>query len=127
MLSVKYKHNTGKAEHFLNRIKGINVFDILERYGQAGVNALASATPVDTGKTASSWSYEITYDGETYSIVWHNSNVAKGYAPIAVLLDAGHGTATGGYVAGRNFIKPALQPIFDQIARDAWAEVTKSW
>lgn len=126
MIEVKYKRRGSKTESFLSKALGFNAWHILERYGEAGVNALSAATPRDTGNTANSWNYEISFKDGVYSIAWTNSNVAKGYAPIAVLLDVGHGTGTGGYVQGRHFVEPALKDVFDSIAKDAWTEVTRS-
>jgi hypothetical protein len=88
-----------------------------------GVNALSAATPEDSGETANSWYYEIVRDGKYWSIIWGNTHIEQG-RPIAVLLQYGHGTRTGGYVEGRDYINPALQPIFDQIATEAWKAVT---
>ena len=99
---------------------------ILDKYGQAGVDALASATPKDSGLTAASWYYEYYMDGDTIVIEWNNSNVVKGYFNVAMRLQTGHGTGTGGYVTGIDYINPALRPIFDKLADDAWAEVVKS-
>ena len=93
--------------------------------GRAGVAALSSATPVDSGETAASWYYEITNKNNTITISFHNSNIQNG-VPIAILLQYGHGTGTGGWVQGRDYINPAIQPIFDQIAEYAWKEVTRS-
>jgi hypothetical protein len=90
-----------------------------------GVNALAAATPVDTGITASSWDYTIVEEDGKTSIIWTNSNVVKGQN-IAVILNYGHGTRNGGYVVGRNYIEPALAPVFDEIAAKAWQEVTET-
>jgi hypothetical protein len=98
--------------------------DVLEKYGQEGVVALASATPVDTGLTASSWYYEIERGPEKVSITFYNSNIQNGI-PIAIILQYGHATGGGGWVQGRDYINPALQPIFDSIAQKAWEEVTK--
>lgn len=95
------------------------------KYGIEGVEALASATPVDSGKTADSWSYEITGNKSFASITWNNSNINNGVS-IAIILNYGHGTGTGGYVAGREYISPAIRPIFDRIADDAWREVTNA-
>ena len=96
----------------------------LDKYGKEGVAALASATPVDTGLTASSWSYEIKQKNGSISISFKNSNIQNG-VPIAIILQYGHGTRNGGWVQGRDYINPAIQPIFDRIANDAWREVTK--
>ena len=95
-----------------------------DKYGRMGVDALSKATPVDTGKTAASWTYEIQETGSGISIVWSNTNVNKG-ENIAILLQYGHGTRSGGYVAGRDYINPALRPIFEEIAEKAWKEVTR--
>jgi hypothetical protein len=97
----------------------------LDRYGQEGVAALASATPVDSGLTARSWYYEIKRDRNSATISFLNSNIQNG-VPIAVILQYGHGTRNGGWVQGRDYINPAIQPIFDKIANSAWKEVTKS-
>ena len=83
---------------------------------------MASATPIDSGKTAASWSYEIKRSGSSANIIFHNSNINQG-VPIAIILQYGHGTGTGGYVQGRDYINPAIQPLFDKIAEEAWAEV----
>ena len=96
----------------------------LDKYGQEGVAALASATPVDSGLTASSWYYEITHTKDSSTITFLNSHVNDG-VPIAIILQHGHGTGTGGWVEGRDYINPAIQPIFDKIANNAWREVTK--
>jgi hypothetical protein len=95
----------------------------LDKYGRKGVSALAAATPVDSGLTASSWSYEIENTKESAKITFNNSNIQNG-VPIAIILQYGHGTGTGGWVQGRDYINPAIQPIFDQIVDDAWKEVT---
>lgn len=98
---------------------------ILDKYGQAGVNALSSATPVDSGKTANSWYYKIENRKGSTAIVFCNSNIQNG-VPIAIILQYGHGTGTGGWVEGRDYINPAIQPIFDEIANHAWKEVTRT-
>ena len=96
---------------------------ILHKYGRKGVEALAAATPRDSGKTADSWSYEIIEEGNSSKIVWKNSNIHDGVV-IALLLQYGHGTGTGGYVQGTDYINPAVEGIFRQMADDAWKEVT---
>lgn len=112
------------TERWLQKLSNSDVYNVLERYGSQGVAALASATPQDTGLTASSWSYEVKKSVGSWSIIWSNSNVVNG-VPIAILLQVGHGTGTGGYVAGRDYINPALRPIFDQMAVEAWKEVNR--
>ena len=124
MITFNVRGSTKRTEGFLQKNKKIKISN-LDTYGVMGVNALAEATPVDTGLTASSWNYEIVEsDGQT-SIIWTNSNVVKGQN-IALLLVYGHGTRHGGYVVGRDYINPALRPIFDDIAQKAWAEVNES-
>lgn len=114
--------NFDKTNTFLNRIRKLDFDSILKKYGEEGVEALAAATPVRTGKTAASWDYNVVKEPNKVSIFWTNSNVVNGI-PIAVVLDYGHATGWGGYVQGRHFIAPAIQPVFDKIADAAWKEV----
>lgn len=124
MITFRQKGDFSKTTKFLERArKPIRLSD-LDKYGREGVAALASATPVDSGLTASSWYYEITNQNGRVSINFLNSNVNKG-VPIAVILQYGHGTRNGGWVQGRDYINPAIQPIFDKIVNNAWREVTK--
>ena len=109
---------------FLERAKNVIKIGELDKYGREGVAALASATPVDSGLTASSWYYKIERQNGSASINFYNSNINEG-VPIAIILQYGHGTGTGGWVEGRDYINPAIQPIFDKIADDAWKEVAK--
>lgn len=112
-----------KTTKFLEFLSSGRIFDSLEQYAQRGVAALAAATPEASGKAANSWSYEIAKSGGTYSIYWTNSDMDDEGTPIVILLQYGHGTGTGGYVQGRNFILPAIVPIFDQISNDVWKAV----
>ena len=124
MISFRQKGNFSKTMQFLVKAKkGVKLSD-LDKYGREGVAALASATPVDTGETANSWYYEIVHENETVTITFNNSHIQNG-VPIAVILQYGHGTGTGGWVEGRDYINPAIQPLFDKIAENAWREVTK--
>lgn len=126
MIRFKTHGDWGKTEDFLTRSKDLkSIRQILEQYGREGVAALSSATPVDTGKTASSWTYKIVQNENTSSLIFTNSNETKTGIPIAILLQYGHGNGRGGYVQGRDYINPAVQPIFDKIADQAWREVTK--
>lgn len=124
MINIKQKGNLTRLTRYLikmeNAVKTVN----LEKYGQAGVKALKSATPQDTGNTANSWYYEIENTKGNSKIKFCNSNIQNGVS-IAVILQYGHGTRNGGWVQGRDYINPAIQPIFDAIAQDAWKEVTK--
>lgn len=124
MIKFRHKGDFSKSFRYLERVKGAVRLSDLDRYGREGVAALASATPVDSGLTASSWYYEIVRTDGSVSINFNNSNIQNG-VPIAVILQYGHGTGTGGYVQGRDYINPAIRPIFDRIANDAWREVTK--
>lgn len=123
MISVRQKGDYARLTRYLEKIKRSARMDILDRYGREGVAALASATPVDTGLTAASWYYEIRLAKGSATISFFNSNIQNG-VPIAIILQYGHGTGTGGYVQGRDYINPALQPVFEKLANDAWREVT---
>lgn len=124
MIEFTQKGNFNKTTNFFDRIITGRFLSNLQRYGQEGVEALASATPVDSGETANSWRYEVKLDKKSYTITWFNSHV-EDKIPIAILIQYGHGTRNGGYVQGRDFINPAIQPIFDKIAEEAWKEVTR--
>jgi hypothetical protein len=124
MIKFRQRGDFSKATRYLERVKGVFNLSILDKYGREGVAALASATPTETGKTASSWSYEIVRTNGSAKIEFHNSNIQNG-VPIAIIIQYGHGTGTGGWVEGRDYINPAIQPIFDKIANDVWREVTK--
>ena len=124
MISFRQKGDFSKLTKYFERVKEAAKIGVLDKYGREGVAALASATPVESGKTASSWYYEIKRQNGSVAIEFNNSNVNKG-VPIAVILQYGHGTGTGGWVQGRDYINPAIRPIFDKIAEDAWKEVTK--
>lgn len=123
ILTYKTKGSFENTNKFFKKMSQKNIFKSLDKYGEEGVAALTASTPVDTGKTASSWSYEIRKTNSSISIVWKNSNIVDG-VPIAVVLQYGHGTATGGYVQGVDYINPALQPIFERISKEIWKEVT---
>ena len=125
VISFSSKGDFSNIEKFLAAMQRRKYLDALESYGKIGVDALASATPKDTGRTAASWSYEIEQGPGSSKITWKNSNINEG-VNIAVILQYGHGTGTGGYVVGRDYINPAIQPIFDQIADAAWKEVQNS-
>jgi len=122
MINVKSSGSFAKTLESLARLqKGVHFSD-LDRLAKMGVNALAAATPSESGETANSWSYEIKRSGSKVSISWLNSNTNDG-ANVAILLQYGHGTGTGGYVEGRDYINPAMQPIFDMIANEVWKQV----
>lgn len=125
MIVFTQKGDFKKTEKFLNKASKAAYFRKLEKYAREGVKALSAATPVDTGKTAASWSYEIRQTKGSVSIYWTNSNVNKG-VPIAIILQYGHGTNNGGYVQGIDYINPALRPVFERLAEETWKEVTSS-
>lgn len=124
MISFKQKGDFSKLTSYLEKTKETIKLGNLDRYGREGVAALSSATPKDSGKTASSWYYEIVHKNGSVSISFHNSNINKG-VPIAIILQYGHGTRNGGWVEGKDYINPAIRPLFDKIANEAWKEVTK--
>lgn len=126
-MRVKFEVSGGftKTERFLNRMKRREYLNMLDEFGRDGVQALRNATPVDSGATAEAWDYEIKRTRNYTEIVWTNSNINDG-VPIAVILQYGHGTGTGGYVQGRDYINPAIRPIFDKIAEKAWKVVTSA-
>lgn len=124
MINITQTGDFNKTEAYLTRLSHEDLSVVLNKYGEIGVNALSNATPVDSGLTAASWYYTIESRRGYYSIRWHNSNVQSGL-PIAILIQYGHGTRNGGYVQGRDYIMPAIRPIFDQIAAEAWREVTR--
>ena len=123
MITFKSKGDFSKATQYLSKLKEASRMKVLEKYAQEGVSALSAATPVRSGATASSWYYEIETSGSGATINYCNSNSNKG-VNIAVILQYGHGTGTGGWIAGRDYINPAIQPVFDKIAEEAWKEVT---
>ena len=123
MISIRQKGDFSKLTTYLGKAKKAIKLSELEKYGQEGVAALASATPVDTGLTARSWYYTVQREGGKIAIQFNNSNIQNG-VPIAVILQYGHGTRNGGWVEGRDYINPAIQPVFDKIAERAWREVT---
>lgn len=122
-VSINTQGDWRKTLDYLRKLKDGDIFATLDKYGALGVTALAAATPVESGLTASSWYYEVVSRRGYYSIRWHNSHVEEG-RPIAILLQYGHGTGTGGYVQGRDYIMPAIRPIFDQIDAEVRKVVT---
>ena len=123
IITFEHQGNFENTNRFLTKMRREEIFDALNVFGTMGVNALASVTPVDTGYTASSWNFEIEKTGRSYSIIWTNQHIIPGHAPLIIMLQYGHGTGTGGSVQGRDFINPAIQPIFDAIANSVWREV----
>jgi hypothetical protein len=123
MITFKQKGSFKKTETFLRNGQRLNVIAILRRYGDIGVSALSAATPSDSGLTANSWDYQIERSQWGWQITWTNTHENKG-ANIAILIQYGHGTGTGGYVPPNDYINPAMKPVFDKMADDIWKEVS---
>lgn len=117
--------STKRTENFLQALKQQREFKVLDACAKKGVEALRVNTPKDSGLTAASWDYEISVGSDTTTIVWTNSNIVNGWFPVAIMLQLGHGTGTGGYVQGIDYINPAIKPVFDEIANTVW-EVVRS-
>lgn len=124
MISFRQKGDFSKTTKFLEKAKNVFKNNNFDEYGRQGVAALASATPKDSGLTSESWYYEIKQTKDSVTITFNNKNIVNG-VPIAIILQYGHGTGTGGWVEGRDYINPAIRPIFDKLAKDAWEEVTR--
>lgn len=125
MLKVSTSGSFDGLEKFVKRIQNGSHFEILNKYGEMGVEALSAATPIESGETARSWRYTIKRTFRTYTIYWSNDHVEQG-TNIAIILQYGHGTGTGGWVEGRDYINPALRKLFDQMADDLWREVSSN-
>ena len=124
MITINHYGDFKKLTIFLEKMKRMFDVSMLDKYGREGVAALSAATPVDSGKTASSWTYEIKDIKDGVALTFDNTNIQNG-VPIAIILQYGHGTNHGGWVEGRDYINPAIQPVFDKIANEAWKEVTR--
>lgn len=125
-MSIEFKvsGSFAKTDAYLTRMKNAEFINLLTKYGEQGRVALAAATPVETGKTANSWQYRIERKGPWTSLIWYNTNVVDGQS-VAILLQYGHGTGTGGYVPGRDYINPAIRPVLDRILEELTREVKK--
>lgn len=124
MITIKHYGDFKKLTNFLEKMKRMFDVSMLDKYGREGVAALSAATPVDSGKTASSWIYEIKDIKDGVALTFDNTNIQNGVS-IAIILQYGHGTRNGGWVEGRDYINPAIQPVFDELANEAWKEVTR--
>lgn len=127
MSSITFSHkgDFSKLSKYLKAVqKAVRPDTIFDKYGRAGVAALSSATPIETGRASQSWYYEVEKSSSSVRIVFLNSDIENGF-PVAIMLQYGHGTGSGGWVEGRDYINPAIQPIFDKLADDAWKEVTR--
>lgn len=124
MITIESQGDWKLTRNWFDRMTKLDLALIMNQFGKEGVSALAAVTPSRSGMTSKSWNYEVTRKGNNWKITWTNSNVNKG-ANIAVLIQYGHGTRNGGYVVGRDYINPAIRPVFDKIAQKAWKEVTR--
>lgn len=124
MITIESQGEWKLTRNWFDRMTKLDLALIMNQFGKEGVSALAATTPSRSGLTSKSWNYEVTRKGNNWKITWTNSNVNKG-ANIAVLIQYGHGTRNGGYVVGRDYINPAIRPVFDKIAQKAWKEVTR--
>lgn len=124
MIGFKSRGSFQNTEKFLKRMQTKDFYKNLDKFGQRGVDALSSATPVDSGVTAASWGYNIVHKRDQVTIEWYNTHINKG-SVIALLIQYGHGTGTGGYVSGLDYINPVIKPLFEKIADDVWKEVTR--
>lgn len=125
MITINHYGDFKKLTNFLEKMKRMFDVSMLDKYGREGVAALSAATPVDSGKTASSWTYEIKDIKDGVALTFNNTNIQNG-VPIAIILQYGHGTRNSGWVEGRDYINPAIQPVFDKLANEAWKEVIRS-
>lgn len=124
MITIESQGDWKMTRNWFDKMTKLDLALIMNQFGKEGVSALAAATPSKSGLTSKSWNYEVTRNGNNWKITWTNSNVNHG-VNIAVILQYGHGTRNGGYVVGRDYINPAIRPVFDKIAKKAWKEVTK--
>jgi hypothetical protein len=125
VIRIETRGSFQNTEKFLKRMSTGEIFRALKSYGVMGMDALSNATPTESGLTADSWTYEVVHTRGSWQIIWKNDNVVAG-TPLVILLQFGHGTGTGGYVQGRDFINPAIKPVFDKIAEEVWRVVTTS-
>lgn len=125
LIDITSEGSFDNTDAFLEKMERLDLHAQLVRSAMDGLAALRAATPVDTGTTSESWGFEVLKKGDDYIIQWLNTNVNKGVT-IAIILQYGHGTGTGGYVAGRDYINPAMRPVFDRIAEDVWKVVTSA-
>jgi hypothetical protein len=125
VISITSTGSFSRTESFLKAMQKLDIMALLRQLGSEGVIALSSATPMDTGRAAASWGFEVTRKGSVYSLIWTNSDIENGF-PVVIMLQFGHGTGTGGYVQGYDFINPAMRPVFDRIADEVWKVVTSA-
>lgn len=125
MITFSVSGSFTRTDNFLKKMSDGSIYKVLSKYGEVGVQALSSATPASTGRAAQSWSYIVTRNAQGWELSWTNSDIENGFK-VAIGIQYGYGTGTGGYVAGRDYINPAIRPVFDQIAQAVWNEVTRA-
>jgi hypothetical protein len=125
MIGFTVTGSTKRTEAFLRKMSKGGLFNSLDASAREGVSALIAGTPVDSGLAADSWNYEIENTRNSVTIKWTNNDVENGF-PVAIMLQYGHGTGTGGYVQGQDYINPAMKPVFDRIADQVWKAVTSA-
>lgn len=125
MFQLLSKGSFAKSEAWLRVLSNLNIESVLQEAGREGVVALSNATPIESGLAAHSWTFDLTGSGTGYTLTWNNTDVESGF-PVAIMLQYGYATGTGGYVSGRDYINPALKPIFDNIADKVWKAVTSA-
>lgn len=125
MIKITHKGSFDKTEKFLSYLNKGDMYKTLDSWARVGIDALQKSTPIDSGETARSWSYTVAQKGKVVTITWSNSHIVNG-VPIAIILQYGHGTGTGGYIQGRDYINPAMKPTFNKIADQVWKAVTSA-
>lgn len=125
MITFQVGGSFADTEAFLKKLSKVDILGVMNSCGKMGVEALSAATPVDTGLTAGSWNYDVQAKNGSYTISWTNVDIENDF-PVAIMLQYGYSTGTGGYVQGRDYINPAMRPIFDQIADKVWKAVTSA-
>ena len=124
-ISISNSGSFNKTDKFLKKMSENSIYSVLQKYGEIGVAELAAATPVDSGRTSSAWNYRVIIERSNARVQWYNSNENQGFS-VAIGLQYGHGTGTGGYVIGRDYINPTMRPIFDKIADQVWNEIVNA-
>ena len=124
-ISITNSGSFNKTDKFLKKMSENSIYSVLQKYGEIGVAELAAATPVDSGRTSSAWNYRVIIERSNARVQWYNSNENQGFS-VAIGLQYGHGTGTGGYVIGRDYINPTMRPIFDKIADQVWNEIVNA-
>ena len=124
-ISISNSGSFNKTDKFLKKMSENSIYSVLQKYGEIGVAELAAATPIHSGRTSNAWDYRVIIDRTNARVQWYNNNENQGFS-VAIGLQYGHGTGTGGYVIGRDYINPTMRPIFDTIADQVWNEIVNA-